>query len=97
MIRNIFRLAEYIGGRDGVLLSVEWPFLVFDTLLMAATMGIFYWGYPTMFMAQYPAPGSSHEMLPSWGAAGTGHLKEESHSPRPGVRGRITRGLRWGS
>ena len=49
MIRNIFRVAEYIEGYDGLLLSVEWPIYVFDALLMAATMLIFYWGYPPTF------------------------------------------------
>jgi RTA1 like protein len=47
MIRNIFRVAEYIEGLDGPLLTVEWPIYVFDALLMAATMLIFYWGYPS--------------------------------------------------
>lgn len=47
LVRNIFRVVEYIGGRDGPLLRVEWPTYVFDALLMAATMVV--WGvwYPT--------------------------------------------------
>ena len=47
MIRNIFRVAEYIQGHDGFLLSVEWPIYVFDALPMAATMLIFFWAYPS--------------------------------------------------
>ncbi|KAL8922681.1 MAG: hypothetical protein Q9208_004994 [Pyrenodesmia sp. 3 TL-2023] len=47
LVRNIFRVVEYIGGRDGPLLRVEWPIYVFDAVLMAATMVV--WGiwYPT--------------------------------------------------
>lgn len=102
MVRNIFRLAEYIGGYDGVLLSVEWPHLVFDTLLMAATMAIFYWWYPTMFMQRRDvlAPGSSHEMLPSRDADGPpGNTKDEEGNllAGTGVRGRIMRALKRGN
>ncbi|KAL8720538.1 MAG: hypothetical protein Q9225_002608 [Loekoesia sp. 1 TL-2023] len=48
LVRNVFRVVEYIGGRDGPLLRVEWPIYVFDALLMAATMAV--WGiwYPTL-------------------------------------------------
>jgi RTA1 like protein len=45
-IRNIFRVAEYIGGREGFLLRVEWPIYVFDAVFMAVTMAIFYRWYP---------------------------------------------------
>lgn len=48
MTRNIFRVVEYLGGRDGPLLRVEWPNYVFDALLMAATMAIWLVGYPTL-------------------------------------------------
>ncbi|KAL8900835.1 MAG: hypothetical protein Q9207_005498 [Kuettlingeria erythrocarpa] len=48
LVRNVFRVVEYAGGRDGPLLRVEWPIYVFDALLMAATMVV--WGvwYPTL-------------------------------------------------
>ncbi|KAL8937181.1 MAG: hypothetical protein Q9216_004555 [Gyalolechia sp. 2 TL-2023] len=48
LVRNIFRVVEYIGGRDGPLLRVEWPTYVFDAILMAATMVV--WGvwYPSL-------------------------------------------------
>jgi RTA1 like protein len=45
-IRNIFRVAEYLGGREGFLLRVEWPIYVFNAIFMAVTMAIFYWWYP---------------------------------------------------
>ncbi|KAL8992787.1 MAG: hypothetical protein Q9169_006836 [Polycauliona sp. 2 TL-2023] len=48
LVRNIFRVVEYLGGNDGPLLRVEWPLYVFDALLMAATMAIWFAGYPTL-------------------------------------------------
>jgi len=39
---------EYLGGREGPLLRVEWPSYVFDGLLMAAAMAVFFNGYPNM-------------------------------------------------
>ncbi len=48
MVRNIFRVVEYIGGHNGPLLKVEWPIYVFDALLMAATMAVWFVGYPTL-------------------------------------------------
>lgn len=46
MIRNIFRVAEYVMGSDGYLLSVEWGVYVFDATLMASTMALFWWWFP---------------------------------------------------
>lgn len=46
MIRNIFRVAEYVMGSDGYLLSVEWGVYVFDATLMAFTMALFWWWFP---------------------------------------------------
>ena len=48
LVRNIFRVAEYIGGRNGYLLSTEWPIYVFDAVLMAVTMATLFWWYPNM-------------------------------------------------
>lgn len=52
LVRNIFRVVEYIGGRDGPLLRVEWPIYVFDALLMAATMAVWGMWYPTLIRPQ---------------------------------------------
>lgn len=62
MIRNIFRVGEYIGGHDGLLLRVEWPIYVFDALLMAATMATFYWGYPARMQPKALDSEASMEM-----------------------------------
>ncbi|KAI4242619.1 MAG: hypothetical protein LQ352_007198, partial [Teloschistes flavicans] len=40
MARNIVRVVEFIGGREGPLLTVEWTIYVFDALFMAATMAV---------------------------------------------------------
>lgn len=48
MVRNIFRVIEYAGGREGYLLSHEWPLYVFDAVLMAHVMGILLWWFPTL-------------------------------------------------
>lgn len=47
MVRNIFRVVEYVGGSDGYLLSTEWPLYVFDGVLMLFTMSYFFWRYPS--------------------------------------------------
>lgn len=46
LIRNVFRLAEYIMGRDGYLLVNEWPVYVFDGVLMLIVMASFLIWYP---------------------------------------------------
>lgn len=46
MVRNIFRVVEYVMGSDGYLLSVEWGVYVFDAALMTLTMLWFLWQYP---------------------------------------------------
>lgn len=52
MARNIFRVVEYAMGRDGYLLSTEWPVYVFDAALMTVTMAWFFWRYPSQFPIQ---------------------------------------------
>jgi hypothetical protein len=46
MIRSIFRLVEFIQGREGFLLQTEWPTLVFDGAMMFATMVIYFIWHP---------------------------------------------------
>lgn len=80
MIRNIFRVAEYIGGHDGVLLRVEWPIYVFDAMLMALTMAIFYWGYPPIMRFGVLDSEASAETPPVPIVDVSGGLKEERSS-----------------
>lgn len=46
LVRNIFRLAEYIMGKGGYLLTNEWPVYVFDGVLMLIVMAVFLVWYP---------------------------------------------------
>jgi hypothetical protein len=42
MTRSIFRLIEFIQGREGYLMQTEWPTLVLDGALMVLTMVVFF-------------------------------------------------------
>jgi len=46
MIRSIFRVAEFIQGRDGYLMGHEWFMYVFDTVLMLGVVALFCWIHP---------------------------------------------------
>ncbi len=84
MIRNIFRVAEYAGGRDGALLRVEWPIYVFDALLMALTMIVFYWGYPPAKQLNISSLEASNEMPRTQNADASGGFKEHRSPPYAG-------------
>ncbi|UPK92601.1 hypothetical protein LCI18_003536 [Fusarium solani-melongenae] len=46
MGRSIFRVAEFVMGNDGYLLSHEWPLYLFDALPMFAVMAVFWHWWP---------------------------------------------------
>lgn len=46
-VRSVFRVVEYLGGSDGVLLSKEWIAYVFDAVLMLAVLALFNWVHPS--------------------------------------------------
>lgn len=46
MVRSVFRVIEYVMGKDGYPLTHEWTLYVFDALLMVLTMAVFVWWYP---------------------------------------------------
>jgi hypothetical protein len=50
MVRSIFRVIEYGMGRDGYLLSHEWPMYAFDSALMVTTVFVFAWWYPGLLV-----------------------------------------------
>jgi hypothetical protein len=52
LARNIFRLAEYIMGKEGYLLANEWPVYVFDGALMLVVMVVFLIWYPDQLQAR---------------------------------------------
>ncbi|KAG7421506.1 RTA1 like protein-domain-containing protein [Fusarium sp. MPI-SDFR-AT-0072] len=47
LIRCFFRIVEYVMGADAYPLKNEWTLYIFDALLMAAVMIIFYIWYPS--------------------------------------------------
>ena len=47
LVRCLFRIIEYVMGADAYPLQHEWTLYIFDALLMALTMGIYYWWYPS--------------------------------------------------
>ncbi|TQV95074.1 RTA1 domain-containing protein [Cordyceps javanica] len=55
MVRSVFRVVEYIMGKDGYLLTHEWTLYVFDALFMVLTMAVFVWWYPGKLTAPAPA------------------------------------------
>lgn len=52
MIRSIFRVIEYIQGREGELMTNEVYFYVLDTVLMFIVSGIFNFFHPSSIIAR---------------------------------------------
>lgn len=59
VVRNIIRVVEYIGGREGPLLRVEWTIYVFDAVLMAAAMTVWWIWYPIAIRPARPKAGDT--------------------------------------
>lgn len=57
LVRSVFRVIEFIMGKEGYLLSYEWPLYVFDALLMFAVTVIFFIRYPSQVVPQKGAGG----------------------------------------
>jgi hypothetical protein len=47
LVRNVFRVIEYIMDKEGYLQQYEWPTFVFDSVLMFLVMVAFYIWYPS--------------------------------------------------
>ncbi|KAI5458506.1 RTA1 like protein-domain-containing protein [Mariannaea sp. PMI_226] len=47
MVRSVFRVAEYVLGKDGVLQSKEYYIYIFDAVLMALVSVLFNWFHPS--------------------------------------------------
>lgn len=50
MVRCVFRIAEYAGGQDGVLLGTEIYLYIFDAALMFAVMVLFNVQHPSIVL-----------------------------------------------
>ncbi|KAF2271971.1 RTA1-domain-containing protein [Westerdykella ornata] len=46
LVRNVFRMVEFIMGQDSYLFENEWPVYVFDGVLMGLVMAAFWWWFP---------------------------------------------------
>ncbi|EXJ76031.1 uncharacterized protein A1O5_00539 [Cladophialophora psammophila CBS 110553] len=64
IVRNIFRVIETAGGRDGYLLSHESPLYVFDSILMAAVMAVLLYYFPTLIRPRKSYTTDSMEVQP---------------------------------
>ncbi|KAH8738425.1 RTA1 like protein-domain-containing protein [Ilyonectria robusta] len=51
LVRSVFRVIEYIMGRDGVLQSKEVFIYIFDILLMSGVAIVFNWFHPSKIMS----------------------------------------------
>lgn len=74
MVRNIFRVVEYVGGSEGYLLSNEWPLYVFDGVLMLFTMSWFFWRYPSEIKLHLSQPDTEMQSADGHSVA---HLRAE--------------------
>ncbi|KAK6524707.1 hypothetical protein TWF281_011607 [Arthrobotrys megalospora] len=75
MIRSVFRVIEYVMGVDAYLLANEWPWYVFDALLMLGTQVIFVVWFPDQFKIQEVG-------LKSEGGSEDGHILVEGAGRR---------------
>ncbi|KAK2593404.1 hypothetical protein QQS21_008892 [Conoideocrella luteorostrata] len=48
MVRSVFRIIEYVMGKEGYLLTHEWTLYVFDAALMFSAMVVYGWRYPAL-------------------------------------------------
>jgi len=62
LVRNIYRMVEFVMGQDGYLLSREWPTYVFDGALMLLVMIGFYIWYPSQLLPSASAGDSMMEL-----------------------------------
>ena len=54
LVRNIYRVVEFIMGQDGFLMITEWPTYVFDGALMLLVMAGFFIWYPSQLRPRAP-------------------------------------------
>jgi RTA1 like protein len=81
IFRNILRVVEYIGGRQGPLLRIEWPIYVFDAVPMAVTMLVFFVWYPALLRPSTVDP-EAHTELRSVTTVDMSSTKEDRYARR---------------
>jgi len=65
LVRNIFRVLEFIMDKEGYLMQKEWPTFVFDAVLMFLVMVAFYVWYPGNLVST--SRDSTVELVPKQG------------------------------
>ena len=87
LVRSVFRVAEYVMGKDSVLQSKEVYIYIFDALLMAITAVLFNWFHPSRVVNRFADAkrvASSEGYLMESQEYHAGHQKHSSHSPSGG-------------
>ena len=83
LVRNVYRVVEFIMGQDGYLQSTEWPTYVFDAALMLAVMVGFYVWYPSGLRPKERASDEEEEDVLELRGGATG----DAESVNEGARG----------
>lgn len=63
VVRCVFRIAEYAGGQDGVLMGTETYLYVFDATLMVLVMVVFSVQHPRMIIGREKVAGYRMDQL----------------------------------
>lgn len=89
LVRSVFRVAEYIMGKDSVLQTKEFYIYIFDALLMALVVVAFNWFHPSRVinkMADVKRIASSDGYLMESQEYNGGQQKSHSSSGQHGYR-----------
>jgi hypothetical protein len=84
LVRNAFRLVEYVMGKGSYLFEHEWPIYVFDGALMLGVMVVFLVWYPNQLQK-----GDGEDMIELAGEEDSREntrVKEARGSVMPGLR-----------
>ncbi|KAI0123680.1 RTA1 like protein-domain-containing protein [Xylariales sp. AK1849] len=77
LVRNVYRMVEYIMGKEGYLEAHEWPTYTFDGALMLLLMICFFIWYPNRLL---PSARDSMIELTSDGTSSAEHSRPVKHS-----------------
>ncbi|KAK1676031.1 RTA1 like protein-domain-containing protein [Colletotrichum godetiae] len=80
MVRSLFRVAEYIGGKDSELQAKEMYIYIFDATLMGITSMAFNWFHPSRVIN---AQATGLKQVSSSEVLNEGYLMESGQYPKP--------------
>ncbi|KAF2260282.1 RTA1-domain-containing protein [Lojkania enalia] len=69
-LRNLFRVVEFAQGKQGYLMTTEWPIYVFDAILMAIVLAICQSWYVSRILQQHPGRDSQEHVEMMMNASG---------------------------